>query len=381
MSKATRKERADAEWGDLATAAKAADALAPVWKKFIKTRFYVAILRSPDDDPKNFLLHTTGNSDDGDLLLVISEVRERLDPQQGDGIAPLSGADILRRLDDQAGIEVALGEAPFRISSKRARWLRSGIEVTKARVVTRGILRAAAPAAPLPVLRVGAESEDEPPSEPPIPKALYWKLVALALAVIGVLATLVMALMMAFGTVKVQAPVEAPLPAKPARIPASHAASAALLVAPEAMVTFTAAYDSFSVRLPGLAEEVEASPDQIRRMGDVESHQYRLRADDRMYTMEASFYRRQRMPSDLSAEMDAAQKSIVGSDGTLIRATPIAMRGAIAREVRVSLHSGGERAARYAFIGNRFCAVMVTVPNGPHSAPQVEAFLNSFQLN
>ncbi|MES2017701.1 MAG: hypothetical protein V4484_14515 [Pseudomonadota bacterium] len=369
-----------AEWGDQAIAAKAADALAPVWKAFIKTKFFVAFLRSLDDDPKNYRLLTASNPDDGSSTLMISEARERLEQNPGDGIVPLSGAEILRRLDDDAGIQVVLGEGAFPISNKRARWLRSGIELTQARAATRSLLRAAAPAAPLPVLHPGAQ----PARQAPVLKPRYVKPVVLSLAATAILAAILIPLSLAPQHIKKPAPAEVPIPtktAKAAAAPAAIAASAAKPEAPDGQVPFSVAYNSFTVRLPGLAEEVEASPEQVKHMGDIETHQYRLRADDINYMMEISIYRRQRMPADLSVEMDVAQRAIVGKDGTLIRATPVALRGAMGREVWVRLPSGAERVARYAFIGNKFCAVMVTVPDSERSAKQIERFLNSFQLN
>jgi hypothetical protein len=95
--------------------------------------------------------------------------------------------------------------------------------------------------------------------------------------------------------------------------------------------------------------------------------------------MEASMYRAG-PPQDIAAAMDATQKSVVG-DGTLIRARPVPMKGAIGRDVRVRLANGGERAARFAFIDNKFCLAMVTAPRDERSALQIDAFLDSFQLN
>jgi hypothetical protein len=374
------------EWGDLALAAQAAGSLTPAWKKFIKTKFFVPIERSQDDDPKNFLLHLRRNAEDGKATLIISEVRARLDPRQGDGLVALSGGEIVRRLEDQGGIEIALRDGVFSISKKRVDWLRSGIKVTKARVVTRKILLDAAPAAPLPVLKIAAESgpqsalaaEDmdlDLPLAEPVSMTRYAIPAVLSLVVIGVVAAIFVPFGAAPESAAVPPPFEAPLPVR-------SAASPALPVAPptERMMPFAPFDNSFTVTLPGMAEEVELSPDQVNQMGETLPHHYRLRFEDRMYTLEATEYLG-RAPQDLTSEMDVRQASVVGRDGTLIRATPVGLRGATGREVRVRLPNGGERAARFAFIGNKFCMVMVTVANGNFSAPQIDAFLNSFQLN
>ena len=46
-------------------AAQVTGSMTLAWKKFIKAKFFVAILRSPDDDPKNFLLSITRRTGDG----------------------------------------------------------------------------------------------------------------------------------------------------------------------------------------------------------------------------------------------------------------------------------------------------------------------------
>lgn len=369
------------EWGDLAAAAKAAGTLKLEWKVFITTKFFVPILRSQDDNPKNFLLHMTGIADDGNAALIISQVRERLDRQQGDGIVALSGADIVCRLDEQGSVQVALRNGAFSISTKRVDWLRSGIGVTRKRVATRKILLAAAPAAPLPVLGATGAARASGPGTKPMPqvadvrKYRYVKPAVLSVLAIGIVAAIAIPLSLGPGETTAPVPFEV-LPPPPVVSP-----SIPVVAAAEHVMTFTPADNSFSVTLPGLAEEVELSPDQVIQMGDNRMHQYRLRFEDRMYAMEATDYFAS-MPQNLTAEMDARQASIVGRDGTLIQAKPVTLHGnATGREVRVRLPNGGERAARFAFIDSKFCLVMVTVPNGAASAAQIDTFLNSFQLN
>jgi hypothetical protein len=38
------------------------------------------------------------------------------------------------------------------------------------------------------------------------------------------------------------------------------------------------------------------------------------------------------------------------------------------------------RAARFAFKGSKFCMVAVVAANGQRAAPEIDAYLNSFQL-
>jgi hypothetical protein len=373
------------EWGDEAIAEQAAGSLKAAWKKFIKTKFYVAILRSPDDDPRNFLLHLVSN-DAGAPILIISEVRERLDQLQGDGMVALSGADILRRIGDQGGIQVTMSEATFNISKKRVEWLRSGIEVTKARVVIRKILQAAAPAAPLPVLRVTSDAslqmapviEDEVlPRAASVLASPLFKPVVITLVAVAVIGGGSMFLIQA------PEPPSAPAPAFEAPPPENRpvVSQGAPVAAPAARsMTFAPTNNSFRVSLPGQAEEVELSPDQVAMIGHLPTNHYRLLFDGILYTMESTDYIT-RSPDEATAELDARQKTMVGTDGRLLSVKPLEYPGGAGREVRVRMSNGGVRAARFVFIGSRFSMVEVMAPKGDQSAPQIDAFLNSFQLN
>ncbi|MFL6659131.1 MAG: hypothetical protein ACJ8GW_13720 [Massilia sp.] len=377
------------EWGDVALAAQAAGSLSEAWKLFIKTKFYVAILRSPDDDPKNYLLQLSGDPDLALPTLRIAEVRERLGAQQGDGVVALTGVEIVRRVEDGACIEVLLREGVFAISAKRTIWLRSGVKVALGRVATRRSLRAAAPAAPLPVLAPAAENlavglpddglDDELHEAAPGPASLAarYRKPAIAAAVVLVAGTALFMLGTAHkAPVVVPRAFEAPLPSRTVVAPSPPGAPAV----PDPVVVFAPQNSGFSVSLPGMAEELELPPDQARRLRDFRTNQYRLLYQGRLYTIEATDYL-SRAPQNPGAEADVVQQSIIGSDGTLVRATPLAIRGAVGREVRVSLAGGGERAARFVFVGSKFIVVMVSVPNGKQASAHIDSFLQSFQLH
>lgn len=373
------------EWGDLAFAVKADESLAPAWKKFLKTRFFVSILRSPDDDPKHYQLHHTSTSDNGRMVLAISEVRDRLDFAHGDGVVALSGAHILARLADGAAIRVMLRDKDFHISRKRVAWLRSGVDEARARIAARKQLLAAAPAAPLPVLRVeratpGTAQRTRSPMAAgrSFIKSLQWQVVGTLLG----LATLTGAIIV---MMSVESPPEAVTPPATAAAAQTAPVEAAPVLAGvpaaqgEPLVSFKPADNSFSVNLPGLAEEVELAPDQLGRLADMDLHQYRLQVGERAYALESAEYR-ERAPQDLNAAMDEVQRRIVGNDA-LLSSRSIAMGGATGRELRVRLGSGSERGARFVLHGKKYGMVMITVPSGPGSAGQIDTFLNSFQLN
>lgn len=376
------------EWGDLAFAVKADESLAPAWKKFLKTRFFVSILRSPDDDPKNYQLNHTSTPDNGRMVLAISEVRDRLDFAHGDGVVALSGAQILARLADGAAIRVMLRDKDFHISCKRVAWLRSGVDDARARIAARKELLAAAPAAPLPVLRVeratpGTAQQARPPialqaGRSFIKPSSQRQLIGTLLGVAALTAAIIVA-MSVDSIPEAVTPLPMPSPAQPAPVERAPIFAGAPDAQVEPLFSFKPADNSFSVNLPGLAEEVELAPDQLGRLADMELHQYRLQVGERAYAIEAAEYR-ERAPQDLNAAMDEVQRRIVGNDA-LLSSRSIPMGGATGRELRVRLGSGAERAARFVLHGKKYSMVMITVPSGPASAAQIDAFLNSFQLH
>ena len=416
-------------------AAQVTGSLTPAWKKFIKTKFFVAILRSPDDDPKNFLLCLSRRPGDGKPVVIISEVRDRLDQHLGDGVVAIFGTEIVRRLGDQGGILVELSDGVFNVSRKRVDWLRNGILNSEARIATRRELDAARPAAPLPVLSVKAGllvSSAAPPPRPPeaeaqapkrrslealaalhVPKpakpaktgleffepskqvhaatpapavSAPGRVKAFAGSMLVILAVIAVAIILGVYLLMGE-PVSAPEQASPdnPQATAQAPAPAAAMPTPAAPVMqagmlFTPADNSFSVTVPGTPEQLELSPDQVEQMGELRMHQYKLVAGTRLYTMQATDYGA-RVPEDLDAAMAGMQASIVGKDGTLISATTVAFRGATGREVRVQLANGALRAARFAFIGSKFCMVAVVAADGQGAAAEIDAYLNSFQLN
>ena len=413
-------------------AAQLAGSLTPAWKQFIKTKFFVAILRSPDDDPKNFLLSITRHPIDEKPAVIISEVRDRIDQHQGDGVVSVSGAEIVRRLGDQGTILVELSDGVFNVSRKRVAWLRSGIAAAEARVATRKVLKAAAPAAPLPVLSVqaglivssAAPAQAQPAVTAPVRRSLE-ALAALHLpkpaktgleffepaaakeagqgaapapsgpdrlraldgsrpAVLTIIALGIAGVMfLLIGDT--DAPVAEPGPRLEQGAAAPRAAQAPAPAFPDQAAllagghVFTPADNSFSVTVPGTPEELELTPEQVEQMGELRMHQYKLVTDTHIFTMQATDYGA-RAPANIGAAMDGMQASIVGQDGTLIKASPVPLRGAVGREVRVQLTNGAVRAARFAFIGSKFCMVAVVAANGKQSASEIDAFLDSFEL-
>jgi uncharacterized membrane protein YhaH (DUF805 family) len=125
------------------TAAQADGAFTPAWKKFVNTKFFVPVNRPAGGGPKDFTLHV---AHEGGQSIQISEVRERLAPQQGAVIASLSGADVVRMLHPEAAILIALSDRAFRIAKERVEWLKKGIEASQAKAAARALEAAGVPA-------------------------------------------------------------------------------------------------------------------------------------------------------------------------------------------------------------------------------------------
>ncbi len=140
-------------------AAQVDGALTPAWKKFVNTRFFVPVLRPPGADPKVFALDV---AHEGGQSIQISEVRERLGQRDAASLATLSGADVVRMLQADAAILVALSAGAFRIACERVEWLKKGIEASRAKAAARA-LDAAVPAAPAPVSIAKLAPEPAPP--------------------------------------------------------------------------------------------------------------------------------------------------------------------------------------------------------------------------
>lgn len=128
-------------------AAQAAGSFTPAWKKFVNTKFFVPVIRSADEDPAKFTLRIAQIAQNGGRSILISEVRERLD-QPVSGLASLSGAQVVRLLQADASILVALSGRAFSIAKEQVEWLKRSVEAAQARSKARAAERTrAAPAA------------------------------------------------------------------------------------------------------------------------------------------------------------------------------------------------------------------------------------------
>lgn len=152
--------------------AQAGGSLNPAWKKFVHTKFFVAVVPAAPGEGKKAAFHLS--SHDGAPAVLISEARERLAPAAGQGTASLTGADIIRLIQAEAGIAVALSDRVFAIARDRVEWLRAGIEASQARAAAKAREAAGQTVTPPPAPASGfptlfAQTEAAAPARPPAP--------------------------------------------------------------------------------------------------------------------------------------------------------------------------------------------------------------------
>ncbi|NHZ88544.1 DUF805 domain-containing protein [Massilia sp. CCM 8733] len=114
----------------------------------MNTKFFVPVAQPGTGETGGVKLRTRDSQGDGTRSIVISEVRERAEDGQGSLLAALSGADVVRLLQADAAIVVALSERSFDIAADRVAWLRKSIESSLARAAAAKAGVAAAAAAP-----------------------------------------------------------------------------------------------------------------------------------------------------------------------------------------------------------------------------------------
>ncbi|ATQ75913.1 hypothetical protein CR152_16270 [Massilia violaceinigra] len=131
------------------SAAQADGSLNPAWKKLVNTRFFVPVRSASGSAASSAELHLTDAAGDGKRSILVAEVREQAEPQQGSVLTSLRGHDLVRMLQPGAGIRIALSDRVFEIASDRVEWLRKGIDASLAKAAAKASAAASA-AAPAP---------------------------------------------------------------------------------------------------------------------------------------------------------------------------------------------------------------------------------------
>ncbi|MFB9240898.1 DUF805 domain-containing protein [Massilia antarctica] len=118
----------------------------------MNTKFFVPVVQPGASETGGVKLRTRDGKGDGLRSIVISEVRERAEDGQGSLLAALSGADVVRLLQADVAIVVALSDRSFDIAHDRVAWLRNSIEASlaKAAAAKAGAAATVPAAAPAP---------------------------------------------------------------------------------------------------------------------------------------------------------------------------------------------------------------------------------------
>ncbi|MDQ1923665.1 DUF805 domain-containing protein [Massilia pseudoviolaceinigra] len=118
----------------------------------MNTRFFVPVRSVSGSAASGAELHLTDAAGDGKRSILVAEVREQVEAQQGSVLTSLRGHDLVRVLQPGAGIRIALSDRVFEIAGDRVEWLRKGIDASLAKAAAKaGTAASAAVPAPAPV--------------------------------------------------------------------------------------------------------------------------------------------------------------------------------------------------------------------------------------
>ncbi|NHZ40779.1 hypothetical protein [Massilia aquatica] len=367
-------------------AAQAGASLHPAWKKFVNTRFFVAV-----HAPAGANAGHTLRLPDGGQPLLISEVRERLDPgAEGEGglLLALAGADLVRVLPDGVGIAVALSGQTFGIAASRVAWIRKSIEATLAKAAQARAASAPAPApasapapaaAPWPTLDLqpagGYEElvfieEEAAPAVPMLDRIGRGRALALGLAMLAVLGLAGQALLRGDGG---PAPM-ARAPGSAATAQAEAGAGAGKAGAPLASQTWTSPDGAMTIAFPGQPDEDAVRASMLERLGAVRMRQFSAAAHSETYRVQVLDLGTP--PADPEASMLALQKTLLGkNDAMTVPPMDLIFKGYPGRDIKA-----GQRLIRMVVVAATVYIATADADAAPASMARAGAFIGSLAL-
>ncbi|MBC3830953.1 DUF805 domain-containing protein [Undibacterium amnicola] len=111
-------------------AAQASGNFKPLWSRFVKTRFYVSIVRHAAESATGFDLWLSHHPDKADKSVQVAEQRDRLQVAGSFEIISLSGADIVKRVPAGAAISLVLNGRTLEVAATRVEWLRKSLQAS-----------------------------------------------------------------------------------------------------------------------------------------------------------------------------------------------------------------------------------------------------------
>ncbi len=369
-------------------AAQAGPSLHPAWKKFVNTRFFVAV-NAPAGEHAGHTLRLP----DGGQALRISEVRERLDPgADGEGglLLALAGADLVRVLPDGVGIAVALSGQTFDIAASRVAWIRKSIEATLAKAAQ--ARAAAAPpadpaphpapaptAAPWPTLDLqpagGYEElvfidEDAAPAVSTLDRIGPGRALAGGLALLAGVGLAGWALLHRDGG---QAPTAQAF-GPDSVVQAGSAAAAGKAGAPLASQTWTSPDGAMTIAFPGQPDEDAVRASMLERMGAVRMRQFSASAHSETYRVQVLDLGTP--PADPEARMLALQATLIGDNADMtVPPMELVFKGYPGRDIKA-----GQRLIRMVVVGATVYIVTADADPAPASMARAGAYIGSLAL-
>ena len=115
------------EFEAIVALAQASSDFKPLWNRFVKTRFYVSIVRQASALEREFQLHLTPQDDAQGSSIAVSEYRDKLVAPVGSELISLSGAEIVRRAPQGVGFRLLLSSKSLSVAAARVEWLRKAL--------------------------------------------------------------------------------------------------------------------------------------------------------------------------------------------------------------------------------------------------------------
>jgi hypothetical protein len=101
----------------------------PAYEKFVNTRFYVGIIPAPPGEPADNFRFILGKSpEDNGPCVIVSETQDRLQKQKAKQHLHIMGSELVRKLNPQVSILVALSDRGFGINTKTVNMLKVSMQ-------------------------------------------------------------------------------------------------------------------------------------------------------------------------------------------------------------------------------------------------------------
>lgn len=114
----------------LVAAAQVSGDFRPLWMRFVKTRFYVSIVRHANESAAGFDLWLSQHPESALASIHVSEQKAQLPISDKAEIIALSGADIVRRAPAGTGISLMLSSKTLNVASTRVEWLKQSLQAS-----------------------------------------------------------------------------------------------------------------------------------------------------------------------------------------------------------------------------------------------------------